>query len=208
VLANRDEQILAAHRDAAFVAPDGMPLVWLGRRTGHKEVRRVYGPDFLLEFCRRSEPLGFRHFFYGSTDTVTEKLLLELKRLFPKLVVCGRYSPPFRNISETSSADDVARIRAVQADVVWVGLGTPKQELWMRTHAPELPACVLLGVGAAFDFHSKTKPQAPRWLRQMGFEWLFRLLTEPRRLGRRYLLGIPQFLWLLARARNAETHRG
>jgi N-acetylglucosaminyldiphosphoundecaprenol N-acetyl-beta-D-mannosaminyltransferase len=208
VLANHDKQILAAHRDAAFVAPDGMPLVWLGRRKGHKEVRRVYGPDFLLEFCRRNEHLGFRHFFYGSTDTVTEKLLLELKRLFPKLVVCGRYSPPFRNISETSSADDVARIRAAQADVVWIGLGTPKQELWMRTHAPELPGCVLLGVGAAFDFHSKTKPQAPRWLRQMGFEWLFRLLTEPRRLGRRYLLGIPQFLWLLARARNAETHRG
>ena len=209
VLANRDKQILAAHRDAAFVAPDGMPLVWLGRRMGRKEVARVYGPDFLLEFCRRSEHLGFRHFFYGSTDAVAEKLVLELKRLFPGLVICGRYSPPFRSINAPPSAEDIAPVRAAQPDVVWVGLSTPKQELWMRTHASELPGCVLLGVGAAFDFLSKTKPQAPRWLRQAGFEWLFRLLTEPRRLGRRYLLGIPQFLWLLAtRGYKPETPRG
>jgi N-acetylglucosaminyldiphosphoundecaprenol N-acetyl-beta-D-mannosaminyltransferase len=209
VLANHDKQLLAAHRDAAFVAPDGMPLVWLGRRTGHKEMERVYGPDFLLEFCRRSQHLGFRHFFYGSTDAVGEKLVLELKRFFPGLLICGRYSPPFRNTNEPSCAEDIARIRAAQPDIVWVGLGTPKQELWMRAHTSELPGCVLLGVGAAFDFHSKTKPQAPRWLRQAGFEWLFRLLTEPRRLGRRYLLGIPQFLWLLAtRGSKAETPLG
>jgi N-acetylglucosaminyldiphosphoundecaprenol N-acetyl-beta-D-mannosaminyltransferase len=209
VLANHDKQLLAAHRDAAFVAPDGMPLVWLGWRTGHKEMERVYGPDFLLEFCRRSEDPGFRHFFYGSTDAVAETLVLELKRLFPRLMICGRYSPPFRSINEPPCAEDIARISAAQPDVVWVGLGTPKQELWMRTHTSELPGCVLLGVGAAFDFHSKTKPQAPRWLRQAGFEWLFRLLTEPRRLGRRYLLGIPQFLWLLAtRGSKAETPLG
>jgi N-acetylglucosaminyldiphosphoundecaprenol N-acetyl-beta-D-mannosaminyltransferase len=208
VLANRDKQILAAHRDAAFVAPDGMPLVWLGRRMGRKEVSRVYGPDFVLEFCRRSAHLGFRHFFYGSTDAVAEKLVLELRRLFPGLVVCGRYSPPFRSVNGPPCVEDVTRIRAAQPDLIWVGLSTPKQELWMRTHASQLPGCVLLGVGAAFDFLSRTKPQAPRWLRQMGFEWLFRLLTEPRRLGRRYLLGIPQFLWLLTtRGYKAETPR-
>jgi N-acetylglucosaminyldiphosphoundecaprenol N-acetyl-beta-D-mannosaminyltransferase len=198
VLASRDQQILAAHRDAAFVAPDGMPLVWLGRRLAPKEVSRVYGPDFLLEFCRRSAPLGLRHFFYGSTESVVQKLVSELKRQFPSLVICGCFSPPFRSIEGSSSENDVARIRAARPDIIWVGLGTPKQELWMHMHAPELPECVLLGVGAAFDFHSKTKPQAPRWLRQAGFEWLFRLLTEPRRLGRRYLVGIPQFLWLVA----------
>jgi len=209
VLANRDEQVLAAHRAAALVAPDGMPLVWLGRRMGRKDVSRVYGPDFTLEFCRRSEHLGFRHFFYGSIDSVAEKLVLELKQRFPELVVCGRYSPPFRSMSDSSWADDIARIRAAKADIVWVGLGTPKQELWMHQHASELPECVLLGVGAAFDFHSKTKPQAPRWIRQAGFEWLFRLLTEPRRLGRRYLIGIPEFLWLLAtRGYKAETPLG
>jgi N-acetylglucosaminyldiphosphoundecaprenol N-acetyl-beta-D-mannosaminyltransferase len=208
VLANRDKQILAAHRDAALVAPDGMPLVWLGRRMGRKEVSRVYGPDFVLEFCRRSAHLGFRHFFYGSTDAVAEKLVLELRRLFPGLVVCGHYSPPFRSVNGPPCVEDVTRIRAAQPDLVWVGLSTPKQELWMRTHASELPGCVLLGVGAAFDFLSRTKPQAPRWLRQTGFEWLFRLLTEPRRLGRRYLLGIPQFLWLLTtRGYKAEPPR-
>jgi N-acetylglucosaminyldiphosphoundecaprenol N-acetyl-beta-D-mannosaminyltransferase len=209
VLANRDEQILAAHRDAALVAPDGMPLVWLGRRVGYKEMGRVYGPDFLLEFCRRYEGLGFRHFLYGGTDAVVEKLVIELTRLFPNLLICGRYSPPFRSINEPLCVDDVERIRAAKPDLVWVGIGSPKQELLMRMYRPELPGCVLLGVGAAFDFHSKTKAQAPRWIRQSGFEWLFRLLTEPRRLGRRYLLGIPQFLWLLApRGYRAETAHG
>ena len=207
VLANGDKQILAAHRDAALVAPDGMPLVWMGRRVGQKkEVGRVYGPDFLLEFCRRNEHAGFRHFLYGSTDAVAEKLVLEMKRLFPGLVICGRYSPPFRSVNEPLCGEDIARILAAKPDLVWIGIGSPKQELWMRAHASELPGCVLLGVGAAFDFHSKTKLQAPRWLRQAGFEWLFRLLTEPRRLWRRYLLGIPQFLWLVAmRGYNAET---
>jgi N-acetylglucosaminyldiphosphoundecaprenol N-acetyl-beta-D-mannosaminyltransferase len=206
VLANRDERVLAAHRDAALVAPDGMPLVWLGRRLAPKEVSRVYGPDFLLEFCRRSEQSGVRHFFYGSTDSVVEKLVSELKRRFPALVICGCYSPPYRSIGASPWIEDVTRIRAARPDIIWIGLGTPKQELWMRMHAPELPECVLLGVGAAFDFHSKTKPQAPRWLRQAGFEWLFRLVTEPRRLGRRYLIGIPQFLWLVAtRAHKAEN---
>jgi N-acetylglucosaminyldiphosphoundecaprenol N-acetyl-beta-D-mannosaminyltransferase len=205
VLASRDQQILAAHRDAALVAPDGMPLVWLGRRLAPKEVSRVYGPDFLLEFCRRSTPLGVRHFFYGSTELVVQKLVSELKRQFPSLVVCGCYSPPFRSIKGSPWGDDLARIRAARPDIIWVGLGTPKQELWMHMHAAELPESVLLGVGAAFDFHSKTKPQAPRWLRQAGFEWLFRLLTEPRRLGRRYLIGIPQFIWLVATRAQARN---
>jgi N-acetylglucosaminyldiphosphoundecaprenol N-acetyl-beta-D-mannosaminyltransferase len=209
VLANRDQQVLAAHRDAALVTPDGMPLVWLGRRIGHKDVGRVYGPDFLLEFCRRNEHSGFRHFLYGSTDAVAERLALEMERLFPDLVICGRYSPPFRSANEPLCEEDIARILAAKPDLVWIGIGSPKQELWMRTHAPELPGCVLLGIGAAFDFHSKTKPQAPRWIRQAGFEWLFRLFTEPRRLWRRYLLGIPQFLWLLAtRGYKAETAHG
>jgi N-acetylglucosaminyldiphosphoundecaprenol N-acetyl-beta-D-mannosaminyltransferase len=197
VEANRDQQLLEAHRGAAFVGPDGMPLVWLARLMGFKHVSRVYGPDFLIEFCRRTEHLGYRHFFFGSTDAINARLVIELQQRFPGLLVCGRYAPAFRAAERLPNAEDLQQIRAARPNLVWVGLGTPKQEFWMQLHAPELRESVLLGVGAAFDFHSKTKPQAPRWLRQAGFEWCFRLLSEPRRLGRRYLLGIPKFLWLL-----------
>jgi N-acetylglucosaminyldiphosphoundecaprenol N-acetyl-beta-D-mannosaminyltransferase len=205
VLAHRDRRLAEAHAAATFVTPDGMPLVWLARLLGHRHVGRVYGPDFLIEFCRRTEHLGLRHFLFGSTDDVAAKLERALVRRFPGLVVCGRYAPPMRGIEAGPNADDLARIRAARPDIVWVGLGTPKQELWMRAHAPALPGVMLLGVGAAFDFHSRSKPQAPRWLRQAGFEWCFRLATEPRRLGRRYLLGIPQFLWLLA-SQGCKAH--
>lgn len=193
-----DPKIFRAHQDAALIAPDGMPLVWIARRLGFDHVARVYGPDFLIEFCRRTEHAGYRHYFYGSTEVVGAKLVGEMKRRFPAMQVCGRYAPPFGALQDEPSADDLERIRAARANVVWVGLSTPKQELWMWRHAPHLPGRILLGVGAAFDFHAKTKFQAPVWMRRSGLEWSFRLLTEPRRLGRRYLLGIPRFLWLLA----------
>jgi N-acetylglucosaminyldiphosphoundecaprenol N-acetyl-beta-D-mannosaminyltransferase len=199
VRAADDPQLRRAHRDAALVMPDGMPLVWIARGLGFRHVGRVYGPDFLLEFCRRTEHAGYRHYFYGSTEDVGAKLAGAIKQRFPGIEICGRYAPPFAAATDRVSADAVERIRGTGANIVWVGLGTPKQELWMRSHTAALPGCVLLGVGAAFDFHAKTKRQAPRWMRHSGLEWSFRLLTEPRRLGRRYLVGIPRFLGLLAR---------
>lgn len=204
VAANDDPLLLRAHQNAVMVAPDGMPLVWLARLNGFNWVDRVYGPDFMLEFCRISEHSGLRHYLYGSTATVVEKLAIELLRSFPGLVICGAYSPAMTPISGASHLDDVARIRASGADIVWVGLGTPKQELWMAANAPHLEHCMLMGVGAAFDFHAKVKRQAPRWMQRMGLEWSFRLLSEPRRLARRYLVGIPRFFLLLAR-RGCET---
>jgi N-acetylglucosaminyldiphosphoundecaprenol N-acetyl-beta-D-mannosaminyltransferase len=129
---------------------------------------------------------------------VTTKLISELGQRFPGLEICGYYAPPFRPLEDCVYLDDVERIRAARPDIVWIGLGTPKQELWMKNHAAQLPRSVLLGVGAAFDFHSKVKRQAPLWMQRNGLEWLFRLATEPRRLGKRYLLGIPRFLLLLA----------
>ena len=204
VAANDDPLLLRAHQNAVMVAPDGMPLVWLARLNGFNWVGRVYGPDFMLEFCRISEHSGLRHYLYGSTVTVVEKLAMELLRSFPGLVICGAYSPPMKPISGAGHLDDVARIRASGADIVWVGLGTPKQELWMAANAPHLEHCMLMGVGAAFDFHAKVKRQAPRWMQRMGLEWSFRLLSEPRRLARRYLIGIPRFFLLLAR-RGCET---
>jgi N-acetylglucosaminyldiphosphoundecaprenol N-acetyl-beta-D-mannosaminyltransferase len=153
----------------------------------------------MLEFCRVSEHSGLRHYLYGSTSTVIEKLATELLRAFPGLTICGAYSPPMRPAGEAANLDDVERIRAARADIVWVGLGTPKQELWMQANAPRLAPCVLMGVGAAFDFHAKVKRQAPRWMQRTGLEWSFRLMNEPRRLARRYLVGIPRLFWLLAK---------
>ncbi len=197
--ANDDPVLLRAHQGAALVMPDGMPLVWLARLKGFDWVGRVYGPDFMLEFCRISERIGLRHYLFGSTEAVVEKLAEELLRAFPNLEICGRYSPPIRERSYSANLDDVERIRAARADIVWVGLGTPKQEFWMQANAPLLRGCMLMGVGAAFDFHAKLKRQAPRWMQRTGLEWSFRLMTEPRRLARRYLVGIPRFLFLLAR---------
>ena len=198
VAANDDPELRKIHVNAAFVAPDGMPLVWLARYFGFSEVGRVYGPDFLIDFCDKSQDLGYRHFFYGSTNSTNAKLIDQLRQRFPRLNICGSYAPQLRSVSEDPCLEDVERILTAQADVVWIGLGTPKQEQWMSIHTALMPHCVLLGVGAAFDFHAKVKRQAPLWLRSSGFEWAFRLATEPRRLWRRYIIGIPRFLLLMA----------
>lgn len=197
--ANDDPALMRAHENALLVTPDGMPLVWLARIKGCDWVDRVYGPDFMLEFCRISAPMRLRHYFYGGTDGVLEKLTTQLLAQFPDLTICGSYSPPMRPISEATNLDDVDRIRAARPDVVWVGLGTPKQELWMQANSPHLDSALLMGVGAAFDFHAKVKSQAPRWMQRSGLEWSFRLMSEPRRLGRRYLIGIPRLAMLLAK---------
>jgi N-acetylglucosaminyldiphosphoundecaprenol N-acetyl-beta-D-mannosaminyltransferase len=197
--AQDDPQLLSAHRNAALIAPDGMPLVWLAHLNGFRNVGRVYGPDFMLELCRISENTDLKHFLFGSTERVLEKLIVELTHQFPQLKICGSYSPPVLPPAQTVSLDDVARIRSCGADIVWVGLGTPKQELWMQAHGPHLPNSILMGVGAAFDFHAKLKRQPPRWMQRAGLGWCFRLMSEPRRLGKRYLVGIPRFLFLIAR---------
>lgn len=201
VSASRDDGLLRAHDEAGFVAPDGMPLVWLSRLMGFRQAGRVYGPDFMLEVCRRYQHAGYRHYFFGSTPDVTTKLVAELTRRFPALNITGHYSPPFRPATTEVEQDDLQRLRTADPDIVWVGLGTPKQERWMHVHSALLPESMLMGVGAAFDFHSKSKRQAPRWMQRSGLEWSFRLMMEPRRLWRRYLIGIPRFLVLIATRR-------
>lgn len=190
-----DPALRAIHNRAGLVTPDGMPLVWLSRRAGFAQVERVYGPDLLLALCERTAGSGARHFFYGGAPGVAEKLAENLRRRFPGLHVAGIIVPPFRPLSEAEDAHIVTEIEASGADVVWVGLGMPKQERWMADHAERLRA-VLIGVGAAFDFHAGVKRQAPLWMQQRGLEWLFRLLTEPRRLWRRYFSTIPPFIVL------------
>lgn len=205
----RDPALRAIHAQAGLVTPDGMPLVWLSRAAGHAHVTRVYGPDLLQACCEAGLARGYRHFFYGGAPGVAEQLATRLRRQSPGLLVAGVYAPRFGDLTPAEDAAVCARIDAADPDIVWVGLGTPRQERWMAGHVGRLRAPALIGVGAAFDFHAGVKTQAPRWMQRSGLEWLFRLASEPRRLGPRYLVNNPAFVWALARewARPADRHR-
>ncbi|MQA28756.1 MAG: WecB/TagA/CpsF family glycosyltransferase [Luteitalea sp.] len=196
----RDESLRRIHARAGMVTPDGMPLVWLGHVAGHGHVRRVYGPDLMLACLRRSLQTRTRHFFFGGGPGVAEQLAARLSAQLPGLLVAGTYCPPFRPLTPEEDERVIEEIDGSDADVVWVGLSTPKQERWMADHVSRLRAPVLVGVGAAFDFHAGLKPQAPGWMQRNGLEWLFRLATEPRRLWRRYLINNPAFIWHVTRA--------
>ncbi len=173
-----------------LTTPDGMPLVWLGPPG----VERVYGPDLLLAVCDVGRAVGLTHYFYGGHPGVADELKAKLCARFPGLAVVGTFTPPFRPLDAAEAAALRAEIARTRPDVIWVGLGTPKQERWMADYAPTLDAGVLIGVGAAFDFHSGRVRQAPRWMQRSGLEWFFRLCTEPRRLGPRYLKTNPLFV--------------
>jgi N-acetylglucosaminyldiphosphoundecaprenol N-acetyl-beta-D-mannosaminyltransferase len=198
VRAQSDAALRAAHNEAFLVTPDGMPLVWALKRAGHRDAGRVYGPDLMLELFARSERSGWRHYLYGSTPAVLDRLEARLRERFPDARIVGRHAPPFRPATEAERAAEIAAIDASGADIVWVGLGTPKQELWMAATRPLLAAPMMIGVGAAFDFHAGLKPQAPARLQRAGLEWVFRLASEPRRLWRRYLTTVPTFAALYA----------
>jgi len=191
----RDEALRRIHNRAGLVTPDGMPLVWLSRLHGLCHVERVYGPDLMLACCERSVARGYRHFFYGGGEGVALRLADRLRQRYPGLRVAGTYTPPFRPLGAAEDQEIVREINSADPDIVWVGLSTPKQERWMAAHVGRLSAPVLIGVGAAFDFHAGLKKQAPRWMQRSGLEWLFRLGTEPRRLWRRYLRNNPAFIW-------------
>lgn len=194
---HRDPQMRRAVNGAGMATPDGMPLVWLGRKKSGRDVRRVYGPDLMLALCQLSARRGYSHYFYGGAEGIPELLAERLKARIPGLEVAGGYSPPFRPLTPEQDARIVSQINAAHPDIVWVGLGTPKQDLWMASHRDRLTAPVLIAVGAAFDFHAGRKKQAPRWMQRSGLEWLFRLVTEPRRLWRRYLVYNPLFVTLV-----------
>jgi N-acetylglucosaminyldiphosphoundecaprenol N-acetyl-beta-D-mannosaminyltransferase len=192
----RDERLRQIHNNAGLVTPDGMPLVWWSKAAGCRNVTRVYGPDLLLSCCRRSLTTGYRHFFYGGIEGVADLLAKRLSQRFPGLVVAGTYTPPFRPLTPEEDEEVIDRINAAAPEIVWVGLSTPKQEYWMAEHVGRINAPVMIGVGAAFDFHAGLKRQAPVWMQHSGLEWLFRLGSEPRRLGKRYLVNNPAFISL------------
>ena len=181
-----DPELRRIFNASGLTTPDGMAIVWLLRLRGHRRVERVYGPDLMLEVCRHGLDRRYRHFLFGGEAGVAEALRGRLEERFPGLEVVGTWSPAFGPISEQEDTSTVERINAAKPDIVWVGLGTPKQERWMAAHLGRLTAPVMIGVGAAFDFLSGRKPQAPRWMQRIGMEWFFRLATEPRRLWPRY----------------------
>lgn len=193
-----DPEFRKIHNGAGMVTPDGMPLVVLGKRAKIGPAERVYGPDLLIATCEHSETRSYRHYFFGAGPGVVDKLTARLQKRFPHLAICGAWTPPFRPTSEGEDAEIVAAINAARPDFVWVGLSTPKQEYWMRKFRDRLDAPILLGIGAAFDFHAGVKPHAPVFIQRSGFEWLFRLLSEPKRLWPRYSRVIPGFLYRLA----------
>lgn len=192
-IAETDPSYRTLLEDADLNLPDGMPLVWFGRRFGFQVPDRVCGPDFLPVVFDRGRADGLRHYLYGSTPEVLQKMSARLRTRFPGAEIVGCESPPFRPLTPEEELETVARIRSSGANLVWVGLGTPKQDVFVESfkHRLDMP---LLAVGAAFDFHAGTKPRAPRWMQRTGLEWAFRLVTEPRRLWRRYLIGNLVFL--------------
>jgi N-acetylglucosaminyldiphosphoundecaprenol N-acetyl-beta-D-mannosaminyltransferase len=195
ILFRKDKQFQKAVSTADFLILDGLPLAWFAVLKDQK-IDRVRGSDLLLNLCELSRVHHFTHYFYGGEPRVPEMLAYGLKKKFPWLNVVGAFSPPFGILDQDEDQKIVDRINKSNPDILWVGLGAPKQEIWMFEHREKLKVPVLIGVGAAFDFLSGHKPQAPKWMQVTGLEWFFRFLQEPRRLWKRYLLYNSLFLIL------------
>jgi N-acetylglucosaminyldiphosphoundecaprenol N-acetyl-beta-D-mannosaminyltransferase len=177
---------------ADMVTADGMPVVWVQRRWGYPDAERVYGPDVMLALC--AVP-GLRHFFWGGLPHVVEQLATRLKARFPRIEIAGTCSPPVRDLERAPDTGTVALLNDARPSVIWVGLGSPKQDLWMAMYRSMLTAPLLIGVGAAFDLIAGVRAQAPRWMQRSGLEWVFRFAQEPGRLWRRYVIYNPRFVW-------------
>ena len=200
----RNKKIKEATNAASLSVPDGMSLVFLARLKGFDIKERVYGADLMQGFFKIAEQKGYNNYFYGGTEEALKRLIANIKKQFPQLKIAGFYSPPFRKLNKKEKEEIVAKINKISPDVLWVGLGCPKQQLWMFEHKDKLKVSAMVGVGAAFDFLSNNKQQAPEWMRSNGLEWLFRLIKEPRRLWKRYLIGNSLFIFLLAKEMLAK----
>lgn len=206
--ARRDPDLAGALGTAEVVTPDGMPLVWAMRVSGEDRAERVTGIDVMTTAMAQGVDDGVGHFFYGSSPEVLDGLLGKLRESFPGIRVSGAISPPFRRLTHTEMSEHIRQIKDSKATVVWVGLGMPKQELWMHDVHQALPGVSLVGVGAAFDWFAGNKKRAPEWMQRSGLEWLYRLSREPKRLWRRYALNNPHFMMLLAASwLNRRSHR-
>ena len=195
-----DGELRATLLGSSMNVPDGQPLVWAINALGHSLARRVYGPELMARACARGVESGQRFYLYGGRNQgALVELALNLRQRYPGVRIVGGYSPPHRPLTSEEHHAAMEEINSSRADVVWVGIGVPKQEKWMAQMRPLLDAPVLIGVGAAFDFHAGLVPQAPNWIQDSGLEWAYRLAHEPRRLGRRYIRYNPRFVYAFAR---------
>ncbi len=199
MMCREDRNVMEAVNGADMVTADGMPIVWVQRRRGQPQAERVYGPDVMQALCEQTAGTPLKHYFWGGLAGVADTLVDRLQAQHPMLKVAGTYSPPMSDVGSEVDAEVVQRLNESGADIIWVGLGSPKQDLWMMRYRPALRAPLLIGVGAAFDMLAGVKSQAPRWMQRSGLEWVFRLAQEPRRLGRRYLVYNPLFVWHVLR---------
>ena len=190
-----DPALIDIHNRSGLTVPDGMPTVWAGHYAGFKSMQRVYGPDLMPSFRAGGGSTGLSHLLYGGAEGVADLLANNLRQTVPGVESVGTCCPPFRPLTEQEEVEVAELINASGADVVWVGLSTPKQERWMDRMTDRLDVNVVLGVGAAFDINAELASRAPRWMQRIGMEWLYRLIKEPRRLAKRYLKNNPRFLW-------------
>jgi N-acetylglucosaminyldiphosphoundecaprenol N-acetyl-beta-D-mannosaminyltransferase len=200
VMESRNDPALRAILNNAFLCvPDGMPTVWVGRLQGRRNMRRVYGPDYMIAMCRQSLQRGYRHFLYGGAPGIAELLTTRLLARMPGLQIAGTYTPPFGALTVAQEYEVIDLVGRAKPDIFWVGLSTPKQERFMAQYCGRLDVKLMVGVGAAFDLHAGLRSDAPDWMKLCGLQWLHRLSQEPARLAPRYLEHNPRFLWEMCR---------
>jgi N-acetylglucosaminyldiphosphoundecaprenol N-acetyl-beta-D-mannosaminyltransferase len=200
MVCDEDPELREAVLNSSLTVPDGQPLVWAMNALGGELEDRVYGPELMARYCEHAAETGTKMYLYGGRNQgALVQLALNLRQRFPGVKIVGGYSPPFRDLSPEEEDALVAEINRSTADVIWVGVGAPKQEKWMAAMRDRLDAPVLVGVGAAFDFHAGLVPQAPDWMQASGLEWLYRMVQEPRRLAPRYVRYNPRFITGFAR---------
>ena len=207
VMSYEDESYRSVQNGAAVALPDGKPLSVACRKRGFAEAERVTGPDLMREIFLLSAKRGWRHYFYGSTEETLKALKTALKKTYPGIEVAGIYSPPFRPLTVEEDRAAVDRINLSKADFVWIGLGAPKQERWMAEHKGKVQG-LMIGVGAGFDYHAGSLKRAPQWMQKCSLEWLYRLLQDPVRLFKRYLVTNTKYLWLIGRENRRKQKEG
>jgi N-acetylglucosaminyldiphosphoundecaprenol N-acetyl-beta-D-mannosaminyltransferase len=190
----RDEELRQIHNGSGLTVPDGMPMVWAGKSFGVRHMGRVYGPDLMLAVCTMSAGQGFTNFLYGGGEGVAEELRQSLASKCPGVNIVGTYTPPFRPLNGAEERQLIEQVAGLKPDIFWVGLSTPKQERFMAEYLPKLETKVMLGVGAAFDIHTGRVKDAPGWVKKTGLQWFHRLVQEPKRLWKRYLINNPIFI--------------
>ena len=202
----RNHDLALVFANAFLVVPDGMPTVWIGHLQGLKHMQRVFGPDLMFELFARSQATGFSHFLCGGNYGVADELRHSLQRRFPRARIVGTYTPPFHSLTPEEEHEFVEKLKHLRPHIIWIGLSTPKQEKFMARLQSRLPPVVMIGVGAAFDFHTERIKDSPAWVKRSGLQWCHRLMQEPSRLWKRYLVNNSQFLYYMAMQLSGFRH--